>query len=190
MNDHNLKLDGDISRYSRLALHITRSDQASDKPVMLQVVSGSMSPLLQPGDSIYMEFTPPESLKRGDIVVFHKGDTLVTHRLISISPRGCLTKGDALLRCDPPIDRTDIAGRVVAFDHKGKVIRLAGWRWRVLNRMSGLFGSLEAQAVFLGDKIIRRDRWAHMPAWFHFLIRSGSWILRAPAMLLIKLFAP
>jgi signal peptidase I len=190
MNGRNLKLDEDTSRYSRLALHISRSDQAPDMPVLLQVVSGSMSPLLEPGDNIYMEFTPPESLKRGDIVVFYKGDSLVTHRLISINPRGCLTKGDALLHCDPLIDLDDIAGRVVAFDRRGKVTRFAGWPWSVLNHVSGLFGAMEAQTVSLGDKIIRWDRRANMPAWFHFLTRSGHWILRAPARLLVKLFTP
>jgi hypothetical protein len=183
----NLRSGEDISRYIRLALHISRISQAPDKPVRLMVVSGSMSPLLLPGDSIYMEFAPPESLKRGDIVVFRKGESLVTHRLVSIGPNGCLTKGDALFRCDSSITRADIAGRVIAFDHKGKITRLSGWRWRILNRMLGLFGSWEAQVVFLGDKVVHRDRRACLPAWLHFLIRSVSRILWAPARLLIKL---
>ena len=83
-----------------------------------------------------MEFAPPERLKRGEIVVFHKGESFVTHRLVSFGPDGCLTKGDALLRCDPPITQVDIAGRAIAFDHKGKVTQRNGWRWHVLRAYS------------------------------------------------------
>ncbi|HLE96331.1 MAG TPA: signal peptidase I, partial [Candidatus Thermoplasmatota archaeon] len=55
------------------------------------VLSGSMEPVLAPGDLIFIEEVPGDSLRVGDIATFKpdpRGDVLVTHRVIEVLPEG------------------------------------------------------------------------------------------------------
>ena len=68
----------------------------------LIVLSGSMTPMMLPGDMIIEKSVDPNELQVGDVIVFHppdsKPDTLVTHRIISLKEgkeRLFQTKGDA-----------------------------------------------------------------------------------------------
>ncbi|MDY0129515.1 MAG: signal peptidase I [Methanosarcina vacuolata] len=68
----------------------------------LIVLSGSMTPLMLPGDMIVAKSVNSDELTVGDVVVFRgvgeKADSLVTHRIISIQEgkeRVFQTKGDA-----------------------------------------------------------------------------------------------
>lgn len=66
----------------------------------LSVLSGSMRPILQPGDLIISKDVEPDQIKIGDIVTYRvNSDALVTHRVIGITEKnGELafeTKGDA-----------------------------------------------------------------------------------------------
>jgi signal peptidase I len=71
-----------------------------EKPLI--VLSGSMTPMMLPGDMIVVKSVDPNELKIGDVIAFHppgnKPDTLVTHRIISVEERKnrlFQTKGDA-----------------------------------------------------------------------------------------------
>lgn len=67
------------------------------------VLSGSMMPMMMPGDMIITNTVNPENLKVGDVIAFQdpygKPNTIVTHRIISIDNSSELqnfqTKGDA-----------------------------------------------------------------------------------------------
>lgn len=68
----------------------------------MTVLTGSMRPLLQPGDVVVDRMIAPASARPGDIVTFHdpnRGGKLVTHRVRFISRRGAMvdvvTRGDA-----------------------------------------------------------------------------------------------
>lgn len=66
----------------------------------MSVLTGSMRPVLYPGDMIIVKETNPESIKENDIITYRKGlSTLVTHRVVEVVNRdGMLmfrTKGDA-----------------------------------------------------------------------------------------------
>lgn len=69
----------------------------------LIVLSGSMNPMMLPGDMIIEEAVDPSTLQVGDVIVFHppgdKPETMVTHRIISLEEGGkerlFQTKGDA-----------------------------------------------------------------------------------------------
>jgi hypothetical protein len=176
----------DASRYSLLGLEISQASENAGIPVRLKVTSSSMSPMLGPGDVIYLEFFPPGRLKTGDIVVYLDGQVPVTHRLINAGPRLCLTKGDALLRFDPPVDPTKILGRVVAYENHGKLIRITGLRWQLINRIAGALSSLEGQAARWGDQLFRRDPKAH-PAWLSALARMMCRLLQLVVGFLVKL---
>jgi signal peptidase I len=72
----------------------------SEKPLI--VLSGSMVPVMMPGDMIVIKSIDPNELKVGDVLAFHppksKPNTLVTHRIISLEEgdeRLFKTRGDA-----------------------------------------------------------------------------------------------
>lgn len=123
------------------------------------VDSGSMQPALEPGDGFVVlprEVVGP--VERGDVVVFRAetihGGGLVTHRVVGVTERGFVTKGDANAFADqasgePPVTRTrvrgvlpQIGGHVLAVPHLGTVVqgisdglgRFQGW-------LAGLFGT-------------------------------------------------
>jgi signal peptidase len=80
--------------------------------------------LLMSGVLPYQAFVPPASLvvvengvyDIGQVITFHKGTELVTHRLITVNADGTLTtKGDANSSADPStINRSDVIGGVVS----------------------------------------------------------------------------
>jgi signal peptidase len=73
------------------------------------VRSDSMVPTFSSHDVIITQ--PVDQVRVGDIVTFHRGSQIVTHRVVEISPESIITKGDANQTADPqPVLFTDIAG--------------------------------------------------------------------------------
>lgn len=64
------------------------------------VVSGSMEPTVDRGSVVYVRATG--SYATGDVVAFVRADKVVTHRVVEVTQRGYVTKGDAN---DEPDDR-------------------------------------------------------------------------------------
>lgn len=79
------------------------------------VYSGSMEPEIPTGAVVFTkeeDFSP----KIGDIITFHNGDTVVTHRIIKKENSIFITKGDANKTADPvPVKASQIIGRVVFY---------------------------------------------------------------------------
>lgn len=93
----------------------------------LIVQSGSMAPTIKTGALVISRDVPASALRRGDIVTVHtKGDTTVTHRIVTITHRpGSATiqiKGDANGVPDADLHTVKHAGRmVVAIPYAGRV---------------------------------------------------------------------
>ncbi len=83
-----------------------------DDQVRLKVTSGSMRPVLQAGDWIWVTAADPTTIRRGDIVVMRVADHFLTHRVVALTADGCQTKGDNSLQPDPEMGYKDILGRV------------------------------------------------------------------------------
>ncbi len=94
------------------------------------VLSGSMAPLIRPGDVILVG-SSSESAAPGDIITFDDGSGgLVSHRLIEEVDEGYRTKGDANPVADSaivPRDRVVGVGQLLV-PYVG-VGRLLGWTW-------------------------------------------------------------
>lgn len=74
----------------------------------LYIATGSMSPVLVPGDLIITRQTDVTSLAPGDIIVYDVAGRQICHRIISISQNGIMiTKGDANTTADPAISDSD-----------------------------------------------------------------------------------
>ena len=88
---------------------------------LLTVLSGSMSPEINPGDIVVSKYFDPEEIKINDIITFtYSNDPkdCITHRVINITNEngsiGFQTKGDANEDPDQGIvDSTELIGRVV-----------------------------------------------------------------------------
>lgn len=86
----------------------------------LIVLSGSMTPLMLPGDIIVIESVSPDELTAGDVIAFRDPggkDTYVTHRIINIEEgqeRIFRTKGDANEEEDIfKVPASDLVGKLV-----------------------------------------------------------------------------
>ena len=64
------------------------------------VVSGSMEPAIPTGSLVYVKWTEPEQIEKGDVIAFYGTDvdgSIITHRVVSNSSAmgTFITKGDA-----------------------------------------------------------------------------------------------
>jgi signal peptidase I len=90
-------------------------------------VGMSMYPLLRNLDVLYYDNN--QSLSLGDIVIYKSNifgrESKITHRIISISDRCIVTKGDNNLKIDDkPVNRSDILGIVVYAKRGSRLIRV------------------------------------------------------------------
>ncbi len=76
------------------------------------VVSGSMHPAIDVDDVIVIK--EQKEYQKDDIIAFSTGKSLVTHRIIEVTPQGFVTKGDANNTADSQLVQVDnISGEVV-----------------------------------------------------------------------------
>ena len=76
------------------------------------VVTGSMSPAIEPGDLVVCRRSADYAV--GDVITFHSGASLVTHRIVGSTPDSYITQGDANNVADAdPVPRGAIVGKVV-----------------------------------------------------------------------------
>ena len=77
---------------------------------LYEVKTGSMEPTLKIND--YIMVYKSSDYKKGDIVTFEYGDSLVTHRIVKIDKNKMVTKGDANNTFDDEIDVNSVVGKV------------------------------------------------------------------------------
>jgi len=122
----------------------TKADAAIDFVLMLvaregsawvEAASNSMGPLVQPGDRLRLSALDPAGARPGTIVAYRRGDTLIVHRLLAVTPAGFVTKGDALPDTDAPVAASAIVGRVAAIrSPDGRELDLGRAPWPRIGR--------------------------------------------------------
>jgi signal peptidase len=90
------------------------------------VHTGSMVPSLNPGDAV-LDRPAPTAVRQGEVVTFgvHSGpDSVVTHRVASVSSAGIKTKGDANRSVDPwTVQPSDVIGsKLLTLPYGGYVL--------------------------------------------------------------------
>ena len=78
---------------------------------IFQIGSNSMAPTITTNDLIIVKIT--EKVDVDDVITFDEGKILVTHRVISKTGNGFITKGDANSQNDKQITSDQIVGKVV-----------------------------------------------------------------------------
>lgn len=127
--------------------------------IRISAIGGSMLPLIRPGQAIRIQRCSPGEVGIGDIVLVKTGDFFILHRVHRIENRRggeegihFLTRGDATLRYDLPVEGASVFARVMP---QGKNVYerrcwflLDGWlrfysvcAARLQERLSGFFNS-------------------------------------------------
>lgn len=79
------------------------------------VVSGSMEPEIPTGSVVYVKKAEPETIEKGEIIAFRRGDAVVVHRVVSNRKveGNFITRGDANEQEDmDDVDYAMLIGRV------------------------------------------------------------------------------
>jgi signal peptidase len=131
--------------------------QALGQPIGLGfVITGSMSPTLEPGDGFVA--VPPAlagDIEQGDVVTFTaeeiQGGGLTTHRVVGETSEGFVTRGDANPFTDqdggePPVRETDI--KAVALQVNGEVVVIPNFGTAIM-ALQGAFGTLAGFMSFI-----------------------------------------
>lgn len=96
------------------------------------VISGSMEPAIHVGSvCIVDQHASFKDVSKNDIIAFRAGsDTLVTHRAVSITPEGIVTKGDANNTEDATLvtDENFVGRTVLSIPKIGYIIRFVHTR--------------------------------------------------------------
>jgi hypothetical protein len=126
-----------IQRYIPATLELIQHELAAGCQVRLHVTTGSMRPLIRPGDWIQLSATPPEHLGCGEIITLRRGDILITHRLLHHDFQWWYAMGDSAAWPDPRVPAEAVLGRVVAIERGSQVVNLLRPRWWAINRLLG-----------------------------------------------------
>ncbi|WP_136716511.1 signal peptidase I [Halorientalis salina] len=134
------------------------------------VTSESMSPTIETNDGYVL--VPAGETEPGDIITFYseQRESYVTHRAVSVTDAGIVTKGDANPSTDqvsgyPPVSQSAVTGKVLRLDgspllipHLGTALTLVQTYWYVaLALLAGylLFGAANDARARNRDSVLR-----------------------------------
>jgi signal peptidase I len=174
------------SRQQVITALLRESKLLAAHPVRFRVTSPSMYPLLLIGDSALVEVSGFDSVRPGDLVLYHVNDHFNCHRLIRKvnhnDRRLLLTQGDSNLGYDPDWDLEALFGKVVAIERAGKLIRLDTRKWRAVNHIVAVLLRWQTR-LWRGCRFLKR---AVAPSGETVLPPLLVRCLQAPARLCLK----
>ncbi len=97
----------------------------------MPVLTGSMAPLIRPGDEVLVANVPPAMIGRGDIIVFRRNNDLIVHRVAKKWQEG------QEIRFREQGDASHVFGTVLAAQVVGRVAMVRS-RCRILDLSSPL----------------------------------------------------
>lgn len=133
--------EGTADRNRAIQALVREELSAGGQIFRLEVTSGSMSPLIRPGDWVVLAPLATAHPCIGDILVLPAGSDWIVHRLVDYAggadERRMITKGDQTPEADAPWDEELLIGRVSAVERGGAQILLdASLGARILSRLA------------------------------------------------------
>ena len=117
-------------------LDLVAEQLAAGSQVPFTVITGSMAPLLLPGDRTLVGKSSGQQLAVGDIVLVGTSPRPLVHRIVGLTTDGAIrlvhTKGDAVARGDTPVGSDSILGVVTGIERGPRRLRLDTRRAQVL----------------------------------------------------------
>jgi phage repressor protein C with HTH and peptisase S24 domain len=121
-----------------------RAMLAAGHGARFRVEGDSMHPVIRGGDYVRVVPCAVSELRRGHVILASTGRGLTAHRIVRLSGRGIITRGDNSVRADPLVDPAKVLGKVVEveqitgdsrkIDGSVKIITFAGAFIRHLRR--------------------------------------------------------
>jgi hypothetical protein len=108
---------------------------ARDGELWCAVATSSMAPVVRPGDRVRLVPLLDAAPRLGELLAVVADGGLLLHRLVARAGAGLVLKGDALAFPDAPVEPGSVLGRVVAIERGGRVVRIDGAVWSVLDRV-------------------------------------------------------
>lgn len=90
--------------------------------VHLKVTGSSMLPSVWPGDILTVNQCNAADVILGRVVLCYRNQELVAHRLVGKRDNLLVTRGDSLLRDDPPFQNDELVGEVVSILRNGRLV--------------------------------------------------------------------
>ena len=144
----------------------------------LQILSGSMSPLIEKGDRILVGRTALSAIHVGDIITYQDQNVLVTHRVVRKETRkGTLFfigRGDCYSGRSR-VDSKAVIGKVRQIEKDGRRINLESTIWRLFNKIICAFFYVACFTSSAGNRL------AFAPGSkfvVHKIYQTGGYLLR------------
>jgi signal peptidase I len=128
-------------------------ENSSVEQIKLQVISGSMAPLLEAGDTVIVIPASTALLQRGDIIVVFRNEEFITHRLVERRGECLFTKGDRFRHFDAPVTSEALIGKVVGIYKGDEYLDFSKPRWVLMNRLEGMLNWWEGEIFKLWRKL-------------------------------------
>ena len=146
------------------------------KQYFIPITGCSMLPLIQEGDRVLVAHSCA-SVRRGDVIVFRRGGRLVAHRVLRIYRRRSepvfITKGDNVRRFDPPVNASEVAGRVLTVERGGWQMALDTAAWRTVGWLIAL-GTLAWIKLYGWGRGLKRRLWGPRPSRLTVFLRRSA----------------
>jgi signal peptidase I len=98
--------------------------------VQLKVTGASMLPVICPGDLITVQRCNPRELQPGEVILFERNGGIAAHRILEVSDKVIVTRGDALPSNDAPISHGEVVGRIEFVRRDGRPVCLHPSAWQ------------------------------------------------------------
>ena len=98
--------------------------------VQLKVTGASMLPVICPGDLITIQRCDARELQPGEVILFRRNGGLAAHRIVEVSDKAIVTRGDALPSNDAPISYGEVVGRIEFARRDGRPVCLYPSPWQ------------------------------------------------------------
>lgn len=95
-----------------------------------------MHPTIKDGEMITVEPVTPGDVKRGDILLYEFKKSVIAHRVMRVERKAAqlrfILRGDSSQTCDAPVEASEILGRVISVERKGRAVSLVSKRAKLL----------------------------------------------------------
>jgi len=132
--------------------------------VRLRVVGASMLPAIWPGDVITVRHCDLAQFQPGQIALYRRNGKLTAHRILELSTDHLIARGDSVPTLDPPVQFSEIVGRVVCISRTGRPVRLEQSSWqRVASSMFRSSDLLMRVTLYFSRRL--RRSWDMQTSW-------------------------
>jgi len=118
-------MEGELSCADLSKNDLAREIVRSFGEVRLRVTGSSMLPAIRANDELVVHRCRFDEAVPGEIVLFTRHHRLFAHRVVARTGGTLVTQGDGIADPDPPICASQLLGKVVRVQRRGKPIRLA-----------------------------------------------------------------